>query len=1068
MPAAFLEGEPEADDLSSLSASPTSQVGAVNAYGQFELGAGPEDLVLAVVSKQRRLSAGIFAVQNNGRYYLPVVSLSQIFGFYHDFDISARFVEGWGISQDEKYVIDAAKGTLRFRGKQVALPSDSILDSSIADDDLYVAIEVLNQIWPMQMSVNLSGLVLRVIPDGKLPFEIADERKMARDRSLLQRENRLRKESEEDYPLIPYPYQSWSKPSVDLAGTFGFRPETEDPIASVSVSGVQDLFYASADYSVMANQVGGRFIKPENFRFRLRRQNIHEGALPFGLEDTQLGDVNLRNRDLISSSANGRGFVFTTEDSDRTGEFDAVTIDGTGVPGWEIELYLNNELIEFGEIDDTGEYRFEDVSIGFGNNRFRVVLYGPQGQIRERVENYLYQSSMVKAGKNVFSGGIVDQGKRLFTIDERPNSFREGLTANVYAARGLTNQITAFTSLNRTPDRDVGRNTSRDYATIGGIGALGNTIAQAELYKDLAGGEAVDIRSLSNFYGFKVNSQTSFFNDFESPDAGAGSNAKVLEAEIGIRKIFSTLIGSLGVEIRRNFLRREEGDNNTRYTTRQSLGFNGVRLTNTTRTDLAGTDTNHTSTTGIFSTSSRYNRWNLRNSLGYAAFPDWEAQNFQTQLRYGRQRELKTAISAGYNFLNDEKRLGLQLTKDFQKYLGSIETNWSSNAGIGFLARLSTALGPYGKNDDYLFRSQPFLNTGVAQAFVYNDRDYDGSFTEGDEPVEGARLVFGRRGTREKTDQGGILNEYVNYSGNLLNATVLDSSVDNPYLIAEESGYKIFPRAGVKQRLEFPLIETGAIDGTLSWSNDGKPIAGVALQILNDAGEVIQNTQTAVDGYYTFEQIPPGSYTIRPDPETGLDIPFKYVDITPDNLFQFGTDINSEGAEIDTALEQVNLGTTKVSNDGTLNVKNIIDIAKGYKAKSFQKASVSSYTQQPAKFQNASLGGNSRSVVKAVRIGDHPDKLRLVMDLSAPIQYEINFDPQSNQIFVNIPYVEWGAKDNWISKTGNILNDYRVEKTSNGVQLVMTVAEDVSVGASGLLKASAGRDDRLFIDIEKR
>ena len=1067
IPKAFLESE-----IQNTSANPTPQEGATNSYGQFEYGSGPEDLILAVVTKQRRLSAGIFAVQNNGRYYLPVAGLSQIFGFYYDFDAADGVVEGWGVSEDDKYVIDAQNNNLRFRGDKIKLPSDSILSSGVASDDLYASIEVLNQIWPMQMDVNLSSLTLRVLPDSKLPYELADQREAARERSLMLREARLENKQAENFPLVPYPYQLYSKPSIDLSSTLGYRAEADNVFATLSASGVNDLAYASADYSITAEQVDGEFRNPENFRFRLRRQNIHEGALPFGLEDTQLGDVNLNNRELISNSSGGRGFVFSTESYDKSGEFDVVTVEGVSVPGWEVELYLNNELIDFNTVADNGEYRFEDVSIGFGNNRFRIVLYGPQGQIRERVENYLYQSSMVEAGKNVFSGGVVDAQRDLFSIDERANGRAKGLTANLYAARGINNKLTAFGTANVVRDKVFGNDISREYVSAGAVASLGNSIGQLEVYKQLDGGEAFDLRTLSNFYGFNVNSQISVFRDFESPDASFGTDAKTLETDFSVKRIFSTVVGALGLELRRNHLRRETGPDTTRYNTRQSLGVSGVRATNTTTTSLV--DGSHTNTNGRFSTSSRYNRWNLRNTLSYGVFPEAEAQSFQTEWRYGRSRDWTTSFNGNYNFLTDEKRLGAQLSKDFKTYLGSIETNWSSQGGFGFQARMSTSFGPYGVEgeDDYLFRSQPLANVGAAQAFVYDDRDYDGQFSEGDEPVQGARVQFARRATKEKTNENGVINEFIAANNKVINVQMVDSSIENPYLVSKELGYKIFPRPGVRQKLEFPLIETGAIDGTLRWSSQGKPIAGVRLQLLNDDGEVIQSTQTAVDGYYTFEQIPPGQYTIRPNPEDGLDIPFQYVDVTRDDLFKFGTDISGTGAADEDVIDGLDFGTTEVADDGTINVQNILSLAKGYKGKgalTATRATIDNKAQQPsAMLQKASTGVNAKSVVKAVRIGDHSDKIRIVMDLSGPVQYEINYDPQSNMIFVNIPYVSWGATDSWQSKTGDILSNYRVEKTQNGVQLVIAVANNIEVGASGLLKAASGKDDRLFIDIEKK
>jgi len=275
--------------------------------------------------------------------------------------------------------------------------------------------------------------------------------------------------------------------------------------------------------------------------------------------------------------------------------------------------------------------------------------------------------------------------------------------------------------------------------------------------------------------------------------------------------------------------------------------------------------------------------------------------------------------------------------------------------------------------------------------------------------------------------------------------------------------------------VQLPLIETGAIDGTLSWQGDREPIGGLSLQLMNAAGDIIKESKTGADGYFTFERIPPDSYTIRANPESGLNIPFKYVELTPDNLFQFGVDINA--VDLNRPI-QSDLGVG-VGNDGMLNAKNILSIAKGYKGKKGQKQNVQPVTQNTIK-NGAQRPNNQKAIVKAkssiggpaqvqsVRIGQHPNKVRIVMDLSGQTPYSLSHDPLSNSIFVELPYATWSARSNWKGVNAKILNNYKVEKAGQGTRLMLGVEDGVDIGASGLLKASGDKKDRLYIDIEKK
>jgi len=1063
-----------------------------------------EDLVLAVYVERRKLSDGIFAVQQNGRIYVPINTVSDVLGFVTDIDLSEQTVSGWAVSQDRTFEIDAKSNSLRFKNKNLGLPENAILFNNTYDDDIYVLLEVLNEIWPLTMSINLSTLILSVAPDDKLPFQQMLERQ-ERKEVLLQRRESLAAQEKVDYPFYAFPYQLYGQPSVDITSSVGYEAVTNEPTASLNINGVQDLLYASADYSISSGYRNGEFIKPSNLRLRFTRQNIHEGALPFGLEEVSAGDVSLRNRDLVSSGIRGRGALFSTNKNNFTNEFSLVTIEGVGTPGYEVELYINNQLVEFGLVDETGVYEFEDVTITFGNNRIRTVLYGPQGQLEERLENYFYNSNMVKPGETEFSGGIVDGFRDFIPIEERNQSRIEGLAANVYGAYGVSERLTAFASASTIRDDDDGTSDeiSRQYISVGGIASFQTTLAQTELYQELGGGQAFDVRTLSNFFGFNVNTRGSIYRDFESQEAGNGQQAKVYDAEVRVRRNFGTFFGSLGLEAGANFDKLESGTTRARYNTRQSLGIRGTRLSHTTRTNVI--DGDHTSTSAGLSSTTRFDKWRLRNSLNYIIYPNLEATGVSTNLRFKNSRDFSSSIGLQRSFTTDETRASLQITKDFDKMVGSFETNWSSVNGFGFLARASTSFGPYGENGEYALSRESLRNATPVSAFIYGDRDYDGEYTEGDVPLPDTQIKLGRRATRERTNDNGYLLKLAGSSLNQRkNVSIEQGSVPDPYLVSSVDGYQINPRPGVRHHLEFPMIFTGAIDGSLRWANDNKPIAGLSLQLMNDDAEIVKESMTAADGYYSFEQIPPGRYTIRANPESGLNIPFEYIELVPDDLFKFGVDI----AVVDLNRPMVADLEVGVEKDGSLKATNILSLAKGMKSKGRgiavpvqKKANIQPAVQkiqqaptrtiQPKVAQKAVITDPSQIkpekigmmsvldkldarlnrpevpvAIQNVRIAEYADKVRLVLDLTAPVEYSLNYDPTSNSIFVEMPYASWEAQRSWVSDEDMVLNNYKVESYGNtGIRVILGLTQDVDIGASGLLKADDGKKDRLYLDI---
>lgn len=1094
-----------------------------NSHAQLESDDGfdTEDLVLAVSVEREILSSGIFAVQKNGRVYLPVGLLSGLLGFSVDLDLNERSVEGWLISEDRTFLIDQRSNILSYRGKEVPLPENAILDTSIAGDDMYVLKEVLDEVWPLNMEVDLGVLALRITPDEDLPYQAFRERKAKQERLLEEKKRRQEEEeNKENYPFLAYPYQLWGKPSVDVSVSTGFDARRDEVVSGVDVGGVQDLAFASADYSTSFDYNGGDLIKPRNIRLRFRREDSYPGALPLGLKDVQWGDVSLNNRDLIERNLRGRGAIFNSQNRRFSNEFDIVTIDGVGTPGDEVELYINNQLLNFTVVDENGIYEFQDVQLTYGNNRIRTVLYGPQGQIDERIENYLYNANMIKRGEFAYSGGIVDAREDLISIDKLEDSQPRGIAANLYGATGVSENATLFGTANIVPDRELlGRDdVSRQYLSAGALVSVPTTFIQTEFYQEIDGGQAIDVRTSGSYKGLKVSFQGAKYFDFLSPDAVIGSIPLDYEVDLNVRTSLPTPIGDLGLEFDAEHEERENDTSRTQYSTRQSLSVLGTRLTNRTISTLNNND--HSSTTGNISGTTRFDRWRLRNTLGYRLFPDMDLTTIAADLRFAATKEFSTAFGFQRNFDSNDTIGTFQVTKDFEKFLGSFETRLSSQDGLGFLVRASSSFGPYAEDGDYIMRSDTLLTSGPVSAFIYEDRNYDGIFNDDDQPLPDTKIKIGRRIPKSETNENGYIAEMnAIYSGQDIDITVDRSSIDDPYLVASDpQGYTVYPRPGVKQSLIFPLIYTGAIDGTVRWANNLKPIGGLELQLMNSNGDIVQESRTAQDGYYTFERVKPGDYTIRTNPESGLNVPFEYVSLTPDDLFKFGVDIEPVDLKSPMAVDlDVGLG-----NDGNMNAKNILSLAKGLKSSSgkglsastqprakiqkavqkvqankapvitaemedISKASIPSNDVLPIARSNAVLKDNigkmsvldkisarinqpdSPVVIQQVNVIEMLSLTRVALDVSAPIEYSIEYDEGNNTIILELPYSSWGAQKSWKNPQSSLLSGYDAESVgSTGTRLLINVNDDIIINSAGLTASNGVEQDRLYIDIVKK
>ena len=1003
-------------------------------------GTRPEDdtqpLILAINAGSHTLSSGIVVHQYRARNYLPLIELAGVFDFYIEPDLNRGLISGWAISEDNSFLIDTAQHELIIRGQRETLPETAILPADIGGtNDLYVQQEILNRIWPVGMAVNLPALTLDVMGDEKMPFMQRIARKQMQELTTSRRADIA--PTPENLTPLSNKYRIYGLPAADFETWHRYQSRGSNFEGMMNVTGVQDLAWMSANYSASFGYRDGEAINPDVIRFRLERDATEEEPLPLDLRRVELGDTRVRHSPLIGNGTSGRGMMVTSSNNGRDGEFDRITIDGTGPIGWEVELYRNGELLTFGRVDARGEYRFEDVVLNFGNNQMRVVLYGPQGQVRESTDNYQFGSNMLRPGQLSYTLGAVESGEDLIRLqdDNRIDRY-DGFAVTGEVAYGLNRMLTAYGSLNSIPtDQNF---TRRDYLTLGASAALPFGSLQTEAYQDISAdkaidkrGNALDVRFITDLAGFKVNLRNALFHDFESPEAGYGPFALDRKTQIGVQRNIILSFSALGLNLDLENLKRRNGDTETIFSTRQTLGFGGVRLAHSTRTQLS--NHHHNDTTGQLTATARMKKWRLRSTLDYDVFPETEFSAFDGELFYQATDRLSASLFARHDMQESDTSGGFQVNYDFEKFIGSLETLWLDQDGTQVTLRATTSLGPYGQDGQYIMTSERLGSAAMARARVFMDRDSNGLFSEGDTPVSEARIRVNNSPTNAQSDENGILVAQGGTGTNDSVVTLDPASLGDPYYHSVLDGYKTSLRPGSLPSFDFPVIETGAVDGTIAYTG-GRAVQGIRLDLVNAAGDVVQSTESAYDGFYTFEYVPPGSYTVRVDPSYGVDVPPQKITVDPDNLFASGIDLH---------LLEPAAGTATPDSQFSERIDG--EVAKPH--------------PEPGA---AVMGAVS---VRGFRMGERPDRLRLVLDLSGPVSYQLDSINDGQGIGVTIPGANWDGGRKGAGDSTGLITGYTVENLpTGGVRLKILADHPIQAGANSILESGDG-GVRLFIDI---
>ncbi len=302
-----------------------------------------------------------------------------------------------------------------MRGKSEALAAGTIRETP---EGWCVESGALARWFGLGVKPMTAGSVLLLESQAKLPVELAIERE--RRAAAI----KPAKFDISSLPQVRLPYRMWRAPALDFVVSAGitYRADTGarvDRQASVSAAG--EIAHLSYDAQMATTRSG----MPSRLRLRAYRSDP-EGELLGPLKATHygLGDVAGLETRLGGSSVSGRGAVVTNRPLATPTSFDRTRFEGDLPAGWEAELYRNGQLLAFARSDGRQRYVFEDVQLLYGQNDFSILSYGPQGQVRTRLESLNVGQSNLPPGKTWYWAGVNQPGRELVELRPQPRAVR--------------------------------------------------------------------------------------------------------------------------------------------------------------------------------------------------------------------------------------------------------------------------------------------------------------------------------------------------------------------------------------------------------------------------------------------------------------------------------------------------------------------------------------------------------------------------------------------------------------------------------------------------------------------
>jgi len=799
-----------------------------------------EDEVYLSFRYQGIIDEIVVALAKDGEFYLPVTELFDLLAINYTLSPKTFSISGYYLHDKNPYTMDFTSFKAWVADREYTLAASDFL---VKDVDFFVKPEVFNKLFELELTVDVSRLILKLKTRDTLPIVARYEKRRAHERRM-----RYTKVSEEWYPLIMD-----RSPRV-VNGIFSdytlfstMAQGNNNTILITSIGG--ELLYGDVEgrLNVTSNPAsttvktsGVRWRYVDNDRKWLRRAHIGELSSS-GLRPGSFYGANISNEPTLTRST-----------------FDQYIIDGRTDPDAEVELYQNNRLVEVAQADEVGYYRFY-VPLSYGLSRFKIRIYAKQGHIIELDREINVPFTFLPPGELRYqlSGGLrnntdpLDPGDHVlgvFSFNYGVNNWLSARTGIEYIQHENRDRPLFYNQLSSRLDYGVMMNLNLIYGSLYRISAYkqGTQTSSWNLeYTKFDGSgklNPLDYRqTLNTGLYFPLNfAQGPLIVRFD------GGWQNYTDHDIYNYSLY--LNHSLkGVRLRYGW-KEERGIAEDLSTVQSTALVSGVY-------SIPRNPAYHPLIRGIY----------LRSDLSYTpSLGDFENFSLQVSKQMSKTWRMQFAFREDLVSGNSFYEFGVAWDADRFRSISSAKY---SNRTASFEQSLRGSAVFDRQNGDLLWDNRQQVGRAGASIRMFIDEDNSGRYEPGEEIVPGNAVSIERASAR-KLEKSGItrlsqLEPYRRY-----NFVVNDANISNPLLQPRYREFSVILDPNSFKTLNVPFYTTGIIDGRVDKLTDGQlfPISGLRIHIKQIDGPFEATLRTFSDGSYYSMEVPPGSYEAWVDP----------------------------------------------------------------------------------------------------------------------------------------------------------------------------------------------------------
>lgn len=349
--------------------------------------------------------------------FLPVASLFDFLKIRNLPSQDFESISGFFIEEQAEYLISRTENKIVYQGKTFNLESGDLIRT---ENNLYLRSSYFGKVFGLECKFNFRSLSVTL--ESKLELPLIREMRLDEMRKNL---TRLKGEMRADtsvgrtYPFFKFGMADWSAISTqEINGTAETRLNLALGAMLAGGEASASLYYNSDQkFSEKQQQYLWRYV---NNDFKPLRQ-VMAGKFATHATSTIYNPVI--------------GIQLTNTPTTYRRSFGSYTLSDRTEPGWIVELYVNNELVDYVTADASGFFKFE-VPLVYGNSMVKLKFYGPWGEERTREQNIIIPFNFLPYKTfeyNLGAGIVEDSLKSRFSRA----SLNYGLTRGITVGGGV-------------------------------------------------------------------------------------------------------------------------------------------------------------------------------------------------------------------------------------------------------------------------------------------------------------------------------------------------------------------------------------------------------------------------------------------------------------------------------------------------------------------------------------------------------------------------------------------------------------------------------------------------------